>query len=82
MRKKSTGYLIRGDGVADQCDGLIPFEHVLGQITCVERSGKRIRMGFGPERFIIAGFSQFGLLVPLSSTLAVWRQKFGERLRG
>lgn len=82
IAKKKAGYLIRGDGIADQCDGLIPFEHVLGQIICVERHGKRICMGFGPERFIIAGLSQIGLLVPLSSTLAVWRQKFGERLRG
>lgn len=53
--------LIRGDNVVES-DGLIPCPNIQGYVTCVERDGKEIWWGSGPERYLIALMSQKGLL--------------------
>ena len=70
--------VIRGDGVEDETDGLIPEKNLLGRITRVERKSKRIRLGLGPERVFIAWLSRIGLLIPLLTNLAGWRKKILE----
>ena len=42
---------------------------ILGRVTHVERDGKKIRLGRGPERALIAFLSSRGLLVPLIAHL-------------
>ena len=63
-------YLIRGDSAPDSAD-LIPRANVLGRVTRVERDGKRVYLGLGPERYLIAFLTRRGLLWPL--LLPVWR---------
>lgn len=46
-------YLIKGDSVL-QSDGLIPEENILGCVTKIERYGRNVRLGLGPERLVIA----------------------------
>ena len=54
--------LIQGDNSPGKPDGMIPMEAVMGRITRVERGGRRIRLGLGPERILIALLSRSGLL--------------------
>jgi hypothetical protein len=58
------GVLVRGDG-AGRADGVAGPDDVLGQVVAVERNGRRIRLGCGPERRAISALSRAGLLVPL-----------------
>lgn len=64
---------IQGDGVADQTDGMIPAENLLGRVTRIERNGRRVWLGLGPERFLIAWLSRARLLIPMRTWLAACR---------
>jgi signal peptidase len=58
------GYLLRGDN-APEVDGLIPPEKILGLVTGVERKGRKVRLGRGPERRLLAWLARRDLLRPL-----------------
>lgn len=62
--KHEGAFLIKGDNIAYP-DGLIPMSNILGRVTKVERDGKEICLGLGPERFLIAFLTRRGLLPPL-----------------
>lgn len=51
--KKGNYFLIKGDNLVD-ADGFVPMAKVLGRISKVERNGKKISFGLGPERILIA----------------------------
>jgi len=68
--KSGDTYLLKGEGALEP-DGLIKKENVLGLVTKVERKGKRIFLGLGPERFLIAMLTRKNLLLPLLRP--VWR---------
>lgn len=55
--------LFKGDNLRSP-DGLIPKSNVLGRVTKVERDGRTLRFGVGPESPVIAFFSRAGLLIP------------------
>jgi len=55
------GCRIRGDNSLED-DGVIPHACILGQAIRVERNGKKVRVGLGPERKIIALLSRQRLL--------------------
>jgi signal peptidase I len=57
-------YVTRGDS-AHFDDGMISRTNLLGYVTRVERNGKKIRLGLGPERSMIALLARTGLLSPL-----------------
>jgi len=67
--KRAGSYLTKGDN-APEGDGLISRAFILGRVTKVERDGKYISLGLGPDRFIIAFVIRTGLL-PL--VWPVWR---------
>lgn len=46
-------YRIWGDNIHED-DGEVPKSAIIGSITCIERRGRMIRLGTGPERVIIA----------------------------
>jgi signal peptidase I len=58
------GYVIRGDSNCEP-DGLLGFENLIGVVKRVERDGKTVCLGQGPERLFIALLSRFNLLQPL-----------------
>jgi hypothetical protein len=58
------GCLIRGDN-SSRDDGFVPEANILGCVTKVERSGKNVLLGLGPERYLIAFLVRKGLLIPL-----------------
>ena len=55
-------FRIRGDAVP-QDDGLIPRNDILGRVAAVERNGKPVRLGMGPERALIAFVTRSGLFL-------------------
>jgi hypothetical protein len=64
IKINANGYLIKGDAIG--CgDGPVPLANVLGSVTRVERARRRIFIGMGPERFIIAMLSRKSLVNPL-----------------
>ncbi len=63
-------YCIRGDN-SFQVDGFIPKTSILGGVKRVERNGKRVYWGLGPERFLIALLTRRGLLSLFF--LSIWR---------
>jgi hypothetical protein len=68
--KRGDSYLIKGDN-SPETDGLIPKANILGCVRKVERDGKKVFLGIGPERFLIAFLTRTGLLFPL--LVPVWR---------
>jgi len=70
VRKKKDSFFIRGDN-APVPDGLVRKADILGRVTALERNGRRIYLGLGPERVLIALLSGRG---PLSSPLLpLWK---------
>lgn len=69
IRIDGNHFLCKGDNVHLHDDGWIDFQDVLGRVRRVERNGKRSRLGFGPEKFIIALLSKQRLLVPVCNLL-------------
>ncbi len=59
--KNSNVYLIKGDTIF-KIDGLIPKENILGVIIGIDRKGRRVKFGLGPERFIIGLLSRVKIL--------------------
>jgi signal peptidase I len=62
--KSGDAWLVKGENALEP-DGLIKKENVLGLVTKVERKGKRIFLGLGPERFLIALLTRTNLLFPV-----------------
>jgi hypothetical protein len=54
--------LLQGDNLPTEPDGFIPQEAIFGKVAGVERGGRQIRLGLGPERRLIAYLSRHGLL--------------------
>jgi hypothetical protein len=66
---REEGYLIQGDNACDGSDGPVPHDQILGCVTRIERDGRRVWLGFGPERRAVALLSRAGLLAPLCRRL-------------
>lgn len=71
VERDAHGYWTQGDNSAVP-DGWIPATAVLGVVIAVERGGRRVRLGLGPERRLIAW---------LSPHRRVWRRLYA-LLRG
>jgi signal peptidase I len=64
IRKKGDSYIIKGDNSLEG-DGPILVNKILGLVTRVDRGDKRILLGLGPERFLIALLARKNLFLPL-----------------
>jgi signal peptidase I len=65
VARHGEGYLLQGDNVPEESDGLVPRASILGRVTRIERGGKAVWLGLGPERRLIAWFSRSGLRLRL-----------------
>lgn len=61
VARKKDGYLIKGDNCV-HADCLTYRQNILGIVVKVEREGKDITFGIGPERILIALLSRIRLL--------------------
>jgi hypothetical protein len=64
LARSAGAYLLRGDNTLE-ADGLVRPAHILGRVTRVERQGRRVRLGRGPERRLLALLARHELLHPL-----------------
>lgn len=62
--KKGEFYVTKGDN-SNEPDESVLDENILGFVTRVERNGREVFLGLGPERFLVAFLGGKGLLVPL-----------------
>jgi signal peptidase I len=69
VRKEGASLKIRGDNALNG-DGFIPASSILGKVTRVERKGRKIYLGLGVERYIIALLSERSLLTGLMFRLS------------
>lgn len=76
VAKRQNHVLIVGDSIPEHPDGAIPLNNLLGQVTCIRRAQKRIWLGLGPERFLIAWLSRADLLLLLRKRFATCRNHF------
>lgn len=70
VARTSHGCIVQADHLSGPGDGLIDQTHILGRVQQVQRNGRNIWLGLGPERYLIAFLSRAGLLVPLRAALA------------
>jgi hypothetical protein len=70
VHRKNGLYVTKGDN-RSETDERVPIENILGSVTRVERVGKQVFLGLGPERFLIAFLGWRGLLFPL--LLPLWK---------
>lgn len=70
VAKAADSYLIKGDNVPESYD-VVPGANILGYVRMVERGGKKVSLGLGPEKVLIALLTRRGLLLPLLRHLRV-----------
>ena len=70
VRNKCGFCVTKGDN-RSQTEESVPIENILGSVTRVERDGRHVFLGLGPERFLIAFLGRRGLLFPFLFPL--WR---------
>ena len=76
VRQDETNLYIQGDNSPDHVDEVIPGENLLGRVRRIERNGRRIWLGLGPERSVIAWLSHGKRLVPLQARLVSFLRRF------
>lgn len=61
-------FQIKGDN-REESDGMIPLHQIIGMVSKVERNGRNVPAGLGPERALLAFMSRFGLLWRISRVI-------------
>jgi len=74
-------FFIQGDNMPERPDGVIPREAILGRVTGLERAGRRVRLGLGPERLLLAILSRCGGMA-LTRRYAGWLYAYFSRSHG
>lgn len=62
IARQGPAFLIQGDNTAGQPDGWVQPQAILGCVIRVERDGRRLYLGLGPERYLVAFLSRNGWL--------------------
>lgn len=68
--KCGSHYIIKGDSLP-KIDGEVAPKDILGYVASVERGGRNIFLGLGPERRIVACLSRIGILMLLTRSLRI-----------
>ena len=69
IARAGLGWLVRGDN-CPRADGVVMGQDIIGCVTRVERLGREVRLGLGPERAWIAALNHGNGLVSLKK---LWR---------
>ena len=78
VKKMVSGFLLRGDN-CPAADGSLFAAGILGRVTRVERNGRVLRLGLGPEGRLLAFSSRHHLLQPPLQRMASWLLPFLRR---
>lgn len=79
IARHANGVLMQGDRFSSCADGLVPLDNLLGRVTHIERSGRPIWLGLGPERTLIAWLSRARVLIPRRNGLGAWCKRLSGR---
>jgi hypothetical protein len=77
--RHGSGFLIQGDNLSGPVTDTICPGDIVGRVVRIERGRRRVWLGLGPERYVIAALSRAGLLLPIRSRVAVLRSLFRRR---
>ena len=58
-------FLIQGDNLSGLVADTVHPDDILGRVVRIERGRRRVWLGLGPERYVIAILSRAGLLLPI-----------------
>lgn len=72
IARTDAGYLIQGDSAMGETDGIVRHDQLLGRVSRVERDGRRVWLGQGPERGAVAWLSRAGHLARLRMGWNAW----------
>ena len=72
-------FLIQGDSLSGPVADTVRPEDILGRVIRIERNRKRVWLGLGPERQVIAALSRAGLLLPILLRAGVLVRFFRKR---
>lgn len=64
VKRQGGDWLITGDNTPQGDYDRIPRSNLIGKVTRIERNGKEVRLGLGPERYLIAMFLRMGTILP------------------
>jgi len=81
VARTGAGVVTRGDA-SPRTDDPVGWGDVLGHVAGVERGGRPVGLGLGPERALIAVLSRWGLLQAGSRQLVALRRTLFGRSRG
>jgi len=79
VAKKGDAFFIQGDSDHNFTDGLVSTENLVGSVTHLWREGRKVRLGLGPERLLIAFLSRRGWLISLRDRLVLVKNFLGIR---
>ncbi len=68
--RRSSRLLIQGDSMQGPAADVVCPSNVLGRVVRIERGGRDVWLGLGPERYLIAALSRVGLLLPILARAA------------
>ncbi len=71
IARRRRDFLVRGDGNGCMPE-IVSSENILGRMVKVERDGRQVRLGLGPERLLIAWSGRARLL--WDSAWTAWRE--------
>jgi signal peptidase I len=77
--RRQARVLLKGDNCGC-ADGWVEQARIIGRAGCIEHRGRRVRLGLGPERMLIALLSRLGLLRALMNPLRRLLRPFYKRL--
>lgn len=65
VAKGNDHFLIWGDNITRKSDGRVPEDQLIGRVIRVERNGRQVKLGLGPERAAIAWISKTRVLLSI-----------------
>jgi len=71
-------YLLRGDN-SRQYDGWLHSEKIFGKVSDLKRKNKKVNLGLGIERFMIAMLSRMEMLIEMRKSLLYFLRPFLKR---
>ena len=80
VAQAGTGWVIRGDNCPEP-DGIVDREHILGRVSSVERSGRRVGFGQGFVGAVIAALNRHEVLGRANALMRLPRRAAGLALR-
>jgi hypothetical protein len=63
--RRGSSFLVQGDSMRGTLADVVSPGDIAGRVVRIERGRKRVWLGLGPERYVVAVLSRAGLLLPL-----------------